>query len=222
MSAFAMAPASAAPVPAGAAIRNVATASYVPSGMSRQETASSNAVQATVLPVEALLLTQDQSVTRPPNAQVTLNHLLSNVGNVTSSYTLAWANNAGGCAPDQLDLSTLRVVRDVNNNGVVDAADPVLPLGGAGALSLRPGETASLLVQGTLPAAPSGTSCLALTAATALQSQTATNRDVITVSSAAVISLVKSASYPGVLVPGTTRIDFTVKGFNIGAQDAQP
>ena len=219
---FAMAPASAAPVPAGASIRNVATATYVPTGMSQQETASSNAVQATVLPVEALLLTQDQSVTRPPNAQVTLNHLLSNVGNVTSSYTLAWANNAGGCGPDQLDLSNLRVVRDVNNNGVVDAGDPVLPLGSAGALSLKPGETASLLVQGTLPAAPSGTSCLALTATTALQSQTAINRDVVTVSSAAVISLVKSASYPGVLVPGTTRIDFTVKGSNIGAQDAQP
>jgi len=220
--AMAPAPASAAPVPAGVSIRNVATATYVPAGMSQQETASSNAVQATVLAVEALLLTQDQSVTRPPNAQVTLSHLLSNVGNVTSGYTLAWANNAGGCGPDQLDLSALRVVRDANNNGVVDAGDPVLLLGSAGALSLKPGETASLLVQGTLPAASGGTACLALTATTVLQSQTATNRDVITVSSAAVISLVKSASYPGVIVPGSTRIDFTVKGSNIGAQDAQP
>lgn len=219
---FVCAPARAAPVAAGASIRNVATATYVPAGLAQTETASSNAVLATVLPVEALILTQDQSVTRPPNALVTLNHLLSNTGNVTSSYAFAWANNAAGCAPDQLDLSALRVVRDVNNNGVVDAGDPVLPLGSAAALSLKSGETVSLLVQGTLPAAPSGIACLALTATTALQSQTAANRDTVTVGNAAVISLVKSASYPGLIVPGVTRIDFTINSTNIGAQDAQP
>ncbi|MCL2463467.1 MAG: DUF11 domain-containing protein [Micrococcales bacterium] len=216
------APAQAAPAPGGAAIRNVATATYVPDGFKQSETVSSNPVQVAVLPVEALLLTQDQNANRPPNAQVTLSHLLSNTGNVASSYTLTWVNGGAGCAAGPLDLSALRVVRDVNNNGVVDADDPVLPLGSANALTLQPGEMAVLLVQGTLPTAASGAACLTLVATTALQGLTASNRDTVNVVDAAVISLVKSASYPGVIVPGTTRIDFTVTGTNIGARDAQP
>lgn len=47
------APASAAPLAAGTVIRNVATAIYVPSGLSQAETISSNEVTASVLPVEA-------------------------------------------------------------------------------------------------------------------------------------------------------------------------
>ena len=219
---FLGAAAHAAPAPAGAAIRNVATATYVPDGFKQSETVSSNPVQVAVLPVEALLLTQDQSVNRPPNAQVTLSHLLANTGNVASSYTLAWANGGAGCAAGQLDLSALRVVRDVDNNGVVDAGDPVLPLASANALTLQPGETAVLLVQGTLPTAATGAACLTLAASTALQGLTASNRDTVTVVDAAVISLVKSASYPGVIVPGATRIDFTINGTNIGARDARP
>ena len=119
-------------------IRNVAKASYVPAGFAQTETSSSNSVVANVLAVEALVLTQDQAVTRPPATVVTLNHLLTNTGNVPSSYALGFANNAGGCAADTLDLSALRVVRDINNNGVVDPGDPVLPLGAPAVLALRP------------------------------------------------------------------------------------
>ncbi|MEJ1167111.1 hypothetical protein V9K97_25730 [Variovorax sp. CCNWLW186] len=212
----------AAPAPGGSVIRNVAKASYVPAGFAQTETSSSNSVVANVLAVEALVLTQDQAVNRPPATVVTLNHLLTNTGNVPSSYALGFANNVGGCAADTLDLSTLRVVRDINNNGVADPGDPVLPLGAPGALALRPGETASLLVQGTVPATGAGVACAALTATTALQNLSATNRDTVTVGDMAVISITKSASYPGVIVPGQTRIDFSVSGTNIGARDAQP
>ena len=214
--------AQAAPVPAGTVIRSIATATYVPGGLAQTESIASNEVIATVLPVEALVLTQDQSLTRPPGSTVTLSHLLANTGNVASSYTIALANNAGGCASDTLDLSALRVVRDSNNNGVVDPADPVVALDTAGALALRPGETAALLVQGAVPAAQSGLACVGLKATTALQGLSTVNRDTVTVGSAAALALVKSASYPGLVVPGQTRIDFTLSGTNIGAQDAQP
>lgn len=217
-----MASAGAAPAPGGTVIRNVAKATYVPAGFAQTETASSNGVVANVLPVEALVLTQDQSVNRPPATVVTLNHLLTNTGNVPSRYSFAFANNGSGCAADTLDLSALRLVRDLNNNGVVDAADPVLPLGTAGALALQPGETASLLVQGTIPATASGSACVVLGATTTLQNLHATNRDLVTVGDAAVIAIVKSASYPGHVVPGQTRIDFAVTGTNIGARDAVP
>ena len=212
----------AAPAPGGAVIRNVATGTYVPSGFAQTETVSSNTVLATVLAVEALTLTQDQSVTRPPAAVVTLSHLLTNTGNVASSYTLNFSNNGVGCTPDTLDLSSLRIVRDSNNNGVVDSSDPVIALNSAGALLLQPGQTAALLVQGTVPTVGAGNACLALVATTALQSRTAVNHDVVTVGNVAVIAITKSASYPGLVIPGTTRIDFAVSGANIGSQDAQP
>ncbi|WP_083259035.1 OmpA family protein [Variovorax boronicumulans] len=214
--------ANAAPAPAGIVIRSIATGTYMPNGLAQTETISSNEVIATVLPVEALVLTQDQSLSRPPASIVTLSHLLTNTGNVASTYTLALANNAGGCAADTLDLSALRVVRDSNNNGVVDAADPVVQLNAAGAIALKPGETAALLVQGTIPTAATGVACVGLTATTALQGLTAINRDTVTVGNAAALQLVKSASYPGNVIPGQTRIDFSVSGTNIGAQDAQP
>ncbi len=212
----------ASPAPGGALIRNIATATYLPAGFAQAETASSNDVQARVQDVEALTLTSSQNVARPPGVQVTLSHLLSNTGNVASGYTFTWQNNGAGCAPDTLDLSALRVLHDVNNNGVADPADPVLALGTPNALSLLAGQAASLLVQGTLPMAANGTACLSLVATTALQAQTANNQDTITVSNAAVLTLSKSASYGGVMVPGTSTIDFTVTGNNLGAQAAQP
>lgn len=218
----AVGPAQAAPPPAGTVIRSIATATYVPAGLTQTETISSNEVIATVLAVESLVLTQDQSVSRPPSSIVTLSHLLSNTGNVASSYTLALVNNGGGCAADTLDLTALRVVRDLNNNGVVDAGDPVVPIGAAGALTLQPGQTAALLVQGTIPTSATGAACVALTATTALQGLSAVNRDTVSVGTAAALTLVKSASYPGLVVPGQTRIDFSITGTNIGAQDAQP
>ncbi|MDA7417542.1 OmpA family protein [Xenophilus arseniciresistens] len=212
----------AVPVPAGTVIRSFATATYNPGGIAQTETVNSNEVIATVLPVEALVLTQDQTVSRPPGSIVTLSHLLANTGNVASSYTISLLNNAAGCAADTLDLSSLRVLRDTNNNGVADPADPPVVLDAAGALTLQPGEAVSLLVQGTVPNVPAGAACVGLSATTALQRLSDTNRDTINVGTAAALTLVKSASYPSPVLPGQTRIDFTVTGSNIGAQDAQP
>ncbi|WP_261803283.1 DUF11 domain-containing protein [Variovorax sp. PAMC26660] len=212
----------AAPAPGGTVIRNVATATYVPAGLLQTETSSSNGVSANVMAVESLLLTQDQAVSRPPASIVTLSHVLTNTGNVPSTYTLGLVNNGAGCPADTLDLSSLRVVRDGNNNGVVDAADPVLPLGVGGALALQPGQGVALLVQGTVPAVAMGSACVALTATTALQNISAVNRDTVNVGDLAVLALTKSASYPGIVEPGNTRIDFSVSGTNIGARDAQP
>ena len=213
---------SAAPVPAGTVIRSTATATYTPGGLAQTETISSNEVIAVVLPVEALALTQDQSVDRPPASIITLSHLLTNTGNVASTYTLRLANNGGGCSADTLDLAALRVVRDGNNNGVADPADPPVVLDAAGALVLQPGEVVALLVQGTAPNVPSGQACVNLSATTAQQGLSAVNRDTVTVGAAAALILTKSASYPSLVVPGQTRVDFSVFGTNIGALDARP
>ncbi|QOF75941.1 DUF11 domain-containing protein [Variovorax sp. 38R] len=220
--AFVMAFAHAVPAPGGVVIRSIATGTYVPAGMANSETASSNVVIASILPVEVLSLTQDQRVNRPPGTVATLSHLLTNTGNVPSSYVLSFTNDGAGCTADGLDLTALRVARDINHNGVVDIGDPVLLPGGADTLALSPGQTAELLVQGTVPAAASGSACLVLTATTALQRVSASNRDIVEVGSVAVLALVKSASYTGAVVPGSTRIDFSISGTNTGARDAQP
>jgi uncharacterized repeat protein (TIGR01451 family) len=216
------APASAASVPAGTVIRNVASGTYIPAGLMQTEFVTSNAVIATVRPVEALSLTQDQTVSRPPGSVIALSHLLKNTGNVDSRYTLALVNNGGSCSADTADLGSLRVVRDVNGNGVVDGGEPELPLNAAGALRLEPAETVALLVQGNVPGTASGAACVALTATTSLQGVTATNRDTVNIGNMAVLTLTKAASHAGSSAPQGTRVDFSIRGTNIGAQDAQP
>ena len=216
------APAQAAAMPAGTVIRSMATATYIPAGLAQAETVFSNELIATVQAVEALALTQDQTVTRPPSSTVVLSHLLANTGNVASSYTIDLANNAGGCDADTLDLERLRVVHDINGNGVADAGEPEIRLHTAKGLELAPGESAALLAMGTVPGVASGQACVALSAITALQGLSGVNRDRVQVGSMAALSLTKSASYPGYIVPGETRIDFSVIGTNIGAQDARP
>jgi len=214
--------ASASPAPAGTTIRNIATATYIPAGFVQTETISSNPVLANVAAVEALTLTQSQNVIRPPSVTATLSHLLSNTGNTPSSYTFTLANNGTGCAADMADLSSLVLVRDSNNNGVVDAGETAVTLNSAGAMTLQPGEIAALLVQGNTAASNAVAACVTLTATTALQSLLATNHDVVTNGSKAVLSLTKSASYPGIVIPGVTDIVFTVFGTSIGTQDVQP
>lgn len=214
--------AQAVPAPAGSIVRNIATATYVPAGYSQSETVSSNEVLASIQAVEALTLTQSQSVTRPASVAVTLSHLLTNTGNTASNYTLSFTNGGSGCAADDFDLSSLRVVRDVNNNGVMDAADAEVALATPGAVTLQPGAATALLVQGFTPALTSGTACLTLTATTALQGITAVNNNRVTLGANAVLTLRKSASYGGFVIPGSTEIHFTIEGTSIGAHDAAP
>jgi len=210
------------PAPAGSIIRNVASATYVPTGYTQTETVSSNAVLASVRAVESLTLTQSQNVTRPSTIVVTLSHLLTNTGNTPSSYTLNFTNDGPGCAADTADLANIRLVRDTNNNGIADPGEPTIALNTPGVLTLEPGAIATLLVQGTTPAALDKIACVTLTATTALQALTATNNDVVTIGSNAALTLTKTASYPGQVISGLTDVSFTIIGNNIGAQDALP
>ena len=211
------------PVPAGTTIQGVASATYIPGGFTQTETVS-NVVEVTVLPVEALTLTQDQKLVRPPAMSVTLSHLLKNTGNATSDYILSLSNdpNVVGCPANPLTMTGLRLLRDVNGNGLVDGADVPLALDSPNVLSLRMGEAASLLVQGTMPLSPSGAVCLSLSAKTVAQNVSARNQDIISLGNAAILALTKSARYDGLILPGRSRIDFTVTGNNIGAGEVLP
>ena len=215
-------PAQAASVPGGYVFTSVATATYIPHGYTQIETISSNTVYAAVQAVEALTLTQSQSVTRPPSSTMTLSHVLVNVGNVSSNYTLGLVVNGAGCGLLSTEaLLSVKLVRDINNSGVVDAASPALLLGTPGALVLQPGEIAVLLVQANLPAEAKGAACLTLSVTTA-QGLSAVNNDTVILASNAVLTLTNSASHPNQVLSSISDINFTVSGMNIGARDALP
>ncbi|MES3020815.1 MAG: OmpA family protein [Pseudomonadota bacterium] len=210
----------AGPMPGATHIRNIALASYIPAGHAMAEEIESNPVDASVAAVEALLLTQDQSVSRPPNVQVALSHVLTNTGNVGSGYSFALSNSKGCAGTHTLTLSALKLVHDINNNGIADAGEAPIALGARGALTLQAGEMAVLIVQGQLPLAANGSACVALSASTDLQAQAATNHDSVAIADVAVLALTKSAHTNGLVVPGAARIDFVVAGTNIGTRDA--
>lgn len=153
----------------GTVLRVIATATYIPTGLTQTETVSSNLLTVSVASVESLTLTQDQALTMPPGAQLTLSHQLTNTGNVSSSYKLAWGNGGGTCPSSAtLALSSLKLVRDTNANGVADGSEPVLALNTANALTLAPGESVTLLAVGTVPMTATGSLCATLTATTVL------------------------------------------------------
>lgn len=215
--AFAVAPS------AGTEISNTASATYVPAGYTQQEQIESNTVTAVVETVEALSLTTDQTISRTPGATARFSHLLENTGNVASTYRFSITPSGAGCPAGDFDLTGVKLYRDNNSNGVIDSGDTELPLDADSALQLQPGDIAALLVEGLVPGtASAGQSCYTLTATTALDGISATNVDITDVRNAAVLSLIKSASYPGAVLPGTTIVDFKVNTTNIGNQDAAP
>ena len=220
LGAFAV-PATAAAALAGTVIVNKAYVEYVPSGYTQIEHVDSNPVQATVQVVESLVLTRDQSVNRPPAVVSTLGHLLFNSGNVSSTYTFTLTSNGARCpATATAALGSLRLVRDINANGVIDAGDSPLVLGAAGALRLAPGASVDLLVEGVTPLLSAASACVVLNVTTDAQHVSANNIDVISISNAAVITLRKSASFSGIMIPGTTTVDFQINASNIGVQGA--
>ncbi|RZL56823.1 MAG: DUF11 domain-containing protein, partial [Variovorax sp.] len=218
---MAASPSAAAATPqAGLVISTTATASYVPAGYSQIERTSSNTVTAVIRAVEALALEGEARVARAPDVDATLNFLLRNTGNVESAYAFSLTNGGSCPGTDDFDLSGLRVVLDTNNNGIVDATEPALAGPGPGALVLGPERTAGLLVQGHVPNLPNGAACITLQAQTRLQQVTARSATLVTVGANPIVSIVKTASFDGPLVPGAGKIDFHLEAQNIGVRAA--
>jgi hypothetical protein len=197
----------AAPPPAGTLMRVTATATFVPAGLTQSATISSNVVTATVATVEAAVLTQSQTVTRPPAATVVLSHVLTNTGNIASTYTMALVNRGPNCPASSLELGGLQLWRDSSNNGVQDPGDESIAINRPAALTLVPGQSVELLVRGTLPITAAGQACASLTATTGLNNIVVSNEDIITVGSGAILLLSKSAAFSGALIQSQSKIN---------------
>ena len=229
--------AQAAMPPGGTVINNRAEASYIPSGATASETLYSNTVQATVQNVEALTLTHDQTITLPPGSNALIVHVLTNTGNVTSDYlfSLPNANN------DDYNLDKLALVHDLDNDGQFEAStdQPIklvpFSVGGVnnvnsvnsrvaatGFISLAPGESATLLVMGQVPATQNGgLARILLGVKTKSQGVSGFNTDIIKASNAAVMSIVKKADQAGP-VKMDQKVRYTLTAANIGNQPALP
>jgi len=204
-----------APPAAGTAITNTATGSYVDSTSGLSVRLTSNTVAVVVQPLEALTLTNNQTLNVAPSNTFALPHTLTNTGNVATAYALSFSVAGGSVAPTGLE-----VVEDANGNGIADPGEPVLA--GGATLTLAPGAAMNLLLVGTMPAsATAGEAAqLKLTAKSQVQGATASNIDTVNVVNGPAIVLTKSASSTAP-VPNAL-LTYTLSATNSGLGVAGP
>lgn len=180
--------ASAAP-PAGTPIGNQATATYV-DATSTTYTVTSNLVTTIVQQVASLTLTAPAVRNAAPGAGVVFPHVLTNTGNGTDDFNLAWVNLGG----DNFELAGLAIYADSDGNGVPDNFTPLASTG-----PLAAGGIFRFVVVGSVPGTQiGGDFALASLSATSVfdNAQTASNTDRVDVTGNAVISVTKAISAP--------------------------
>lgn len=187
-----MAAGQAAPPPAGTVISNTGTGTYVDSVTGLAVRLTSNTVNTTVSPLEALTLTNSQNLLIATAAPFAISHTLTNTGNIAASYAINAVAGPGGT----FVAVNLQVVQDINANGRADSGEPVIAPGGA--ISLAPGVSAALLVTGQVPASavPGQTAQIVLTATSTIQGATASNTDTLNLTNGAAVQTTLSASTP--------------------------
>ena len=182
LTSFAATPALAAPQ-AGSVIGNQAVATYE-NAAGDIITITSNTVETIVRQVAGVTLTSDNSENIAPGGKAFLPHIVTNEGNGADAFTLSVVEQDTGA----FNAQSLVFYPDANMDGVADSATPITqtPL-------LAPGEQFGLIIEATAGSAATGTDDMTVTATSALDGTTlATNTDTLTVSSGAIIDLVKS------------------------------
>ena len=211
-----MAWAQAAPTPAGTIISNTATASYIDAASGNAVRLTSNTVNTTVTALEALSLTANQNLIFSPGSSFTSTHVLTNTGNVATTYVIGSnVPGGGGFVP-----GNVQVVQDVNGNGVADPGEPVIAQGGG--ITLAAGQSVNLLLTGVVPATalPGQSAQVTLTATSPLQGATASNTDTLNVVNSAVLQVNLAASV-ATSTPGSS-LGLTASASNTGNAAAGP
>lgn len=218
--ALAVAQAWAQPPAADTIIRNRAMISYQVEGQSKAQLRFSNEVEIKVAVVESLQLLENLTVRSAPGRAVELPHTLTNTGNAATRYLFSVVVGAG-CA----GLTNVRVVHDVNSNGVMDPGEAVLSHNaGAGASlpALAPAAGANVLLMADVsPGAPVPSECtLTLTASSALQGAVNSATDRVLLTAGPAFTRNKFADKSGVVLPGDV-VNYTVRYQNVGNSQAQ-
>jgi len=200
----------ATPPAAGTTIQNIATATYVDAASGLSVHLQSNPVNVIVLPLESCTLSAGQTITRVPGAAFALPHTLGNNGNTTETCLLEATIATGS---DYTPVG-LKLVQDLNGNGIVDPGEPAIAAGSG--ISLAAGASVNLLVAGTVPATatPGQSASLDLIATSQVQHQRAAASDTVRVASGPALSVTKSASTANPL-PGAA-LTYTITVTNQG------
>lgn len=230
-------------------IENQATATYEDEN-GNPYTALSNTAKITVKQVFVAELSNDHDINAAAGQPVYFPHVLTNTGNGEDTYTIAaiqgytnddgsTTNNDGGAAwgvdgNDDADFNNLKVVLDENGNGIADPGEPTVT-----SVTLAAGESANLIVTGTMPSAVGGSEVGATLKVTDgsggagilndtgtnldnavdpnAGDNSATNHNVAVITTDAVVSINKSYAHtPPATAGGTGTIDFTITVQNTG------
>lgn len=209
---------------AGTLIKNLATVTYEDSA-GNQYSAQSNEAVITVKQVYKAELSSDTPKTATAGQITYIQHTLTNNGNGTDTYALTVANDTTLTIPDNLDSSSVKVYRDLNGNGLVDAGEPEVTN-----VTLAAGASAELVIAVAVPSsATTGQTLGVILTATSTNGTVTdvspskgtdtldgTNQDLITVSGDAVLNYTKSA----VLNAVTNQITYTLTITNTGNRAA--
>ena len=177
---------------------------------------NSNTVNTTVAALEALSLTANQNLIFAPGSNFTSTHVLTNTGNVGTTYLITTSLPAGaGFVPTRV-----QVVQDVNGNGVADPGEPVIAQGGS--ITLAAGQSVNLLITGTIPATalPGQSAQVTLTATSQLQGATASNTDTLNIVNSAMLQVNLAASV-ATSTPGSSLV-LSATASNTGNAAAGP
>lgn len=207
--------------PAGTAIQNQASASYIDSA-NQPRTTTSNLVTTIVQQVYAFTITPNGTEASPgqtknalPGGQVVFNYVVTNNGNGTDTINLATAQGSA----DNFDLLSPTIYRDTNCNGTLDAGETT-PIT---SVTLGMGQSACVLVVATVPStAADGEDGNLNLEGTSAGDATVTDTDNwarAVATTAAALTASKAASPAGSVSPGDT-ITYTISGQNVGGSPA--
>ncbi len=172
----------------GSYISNIASGDYTDE-TGNLLVVNSNPVSLEVQKIYALTLVQNQNQLGTIGAQVSFPHVLTNTGNTPDTYQFS----LNQLTTDDFNLDGVAVYVDRDQDGLPDDSNDLLTA--ASTISLKPGESLSVVVVGGIPtdAAEKQKSILDLIATSSTESAlTAKVEDTATVVDDAVIALVKA------------------------------
>ena len=169
-----------AATPAGTAITNQATASYIDSTLAAR-TATSNTVVTTVQQVAAVTVSAGTAKNGSASGTVVYAHTITNNGNGADSFALGQTNGGG------FNMASVAFYADANGDGIADDTTAITTTG-----TIQPGASVQVVAVATLPAGATNgtTNSLHVSATSVFKSTTSANAtDTTTVAAASLVDI---------------------------------